>query len=89
MQREHSTEADIWDRLLQLGSKTLSVEAARVLTKLEFPQRDKERMHELAAKARNGTLTAGEHDEVRTHEQVGNLLAFMKSQARLRLRNSP
>jgi hypothetical protein len=82
------TEGAIWSRLLQLGSKTLSVEAARSLLRLEFAPEDKERMRELAAKARDGSLTATEQEEIRNYERVGNLLALMKSKARLRLKRA-
>jgi hypothetical protein len=80
------TEGAIWSRLLQPGSKTLSVEAARSLLRLEFAPEDKERMRALAAKARDGSLTATEQEEIRSYERVGNLLALMKSKARLRLK---
>jgi hypothetical protein len=83
-----NTEAAIWDRLFEPMSKTLSLEAARSFMCLEFPQKDKDRMHELAAKARAGSLTSAEQDEIGNYEHVGNLLALWKSKARLRLKKS-
>jgi hypothetical protein len=68
--------------------KALSVAAARTILHLEFPAEDKERMHELAAKARDGSLTAAEQEEIRNYERVGNLLALMKSKARQRLKSA-
>ena len=82
------TEGAIWRRLLQPGRKHLSLEAARSLLRLEFAPEDKVRMHDLAAKARDGSLTAAEQEEIRTYERVGNLLALMKSQARQRLKKA-
>jgi hypothetical protein len=82
------TEAAIWSRLLRPGRTALSVEAARSLLRLDFTQEDKERMHELAAKARDGLLSADEQDEIGNYERVGNLLALMKSRARQRLKKS-
>jgi hypothetical protein len=82
----HATEGAIWGRLLQPGSKLLSLEAARSLLRLEFAPEDKARMRELAAKARDGLLTAAEQEEIRNYERVGNLLALMKSKARKRLK---
>jgi hypothetical protein len=83
-----ATEGAIWGRLLQPGRKTLSLEAARSLLRLEFAPEDKDRMHELAARARDGSLTAAEQEEIRTYERVGNLLALMKSKARQRLKKA-
>ena len=82
------TESTIWNRLLQPGGKVLSIGAARSLLRLEFAAEDKDRMHDLAAKARDGALSAAEQDEIRTYERVGNLLALMKSKARQRLKSA-
>jgi hypothetical protein len=81
-----NTEAAIWNRLLQPAGRTLSLAAARALLKLDFPAADKNRMHELAAKARDGSLSASEQEEIREYERAGNLLALMKSKARQRLK---
>jgi hypothetical protein len=53
-----NTEAAIWSRLFRPTAKTLSVEAARSILRLEFTQEDKDRMHALAAKAREGSITS-------------------------------
>lgn len=82
------TEGAIWGRLLQLQSKRLNLEAARSLLRLDFAPEDKERMHELAAKARDGSLGVEEQEEIRNYERVGNLLALMKSNARQRLKQT-
>lgn len=79
------TEAAIWSRLLQPDSKAISLETARSLLRLEFAPEDKRRMRELAAKARDGALSAAEEDEIENYERVGNVLALMKSKARQRL----
>src|ERR1700674_2266487 len=88
VQTAHATEGAIWGRLLRAGSKSLSVEAARSILRLEFAPEDKERMHDLAAKARDGSLRAAEQEETRNYERVGNLLALMKSKARQRLKKA-
>jgi hypothetical protein len=82
-------EGAIWGRLLWPGGKMLSVQAARSILRLEFTREDTARMHELAAKARDGELTSAEQDEIRTYERVGNLLALMQSKARQRLKAVP
>ncbi len=83
-----NTESAIWNRLLRAGGRTLSVAAARALLLLDFPDEDKERMHELAAKSREDSLTAPEREEIANYERVGNLLALMKSKARQRLKRA-
>ncbi len=83
-----ATEGAIWSRLLQSGSNMLSLEAARSLLRLDFASEDKDRMRELAAKARDGSLTATEQEDLRNYEQVGNLLALLKSKARQRLKKA-
>ena len=82
------TEGAIWNRVLQPMGKAMSVTAARAILQLEFPGEDKDRMHELAAKARDGALTAAEQEEIRNYERVGNLLALIKAKARQRLKGS-
>jgi hypothetical protein len=86
--RESNTESAIWNRLMQAGEKPLSVSAARAILRFEFAEEDQQRMHELAAKAREGALTASEQREIREYERTGNLLALMKSRARQRLKNA-
>jgi hypothetical protein len=56
--------------------------AARALLKLQFSTDDIERMHELSAKARAGTLSPDEEEEISTYERVGAVLDILHSQAR-------
>jgi hypothetical protein len=83
-----NTESAIWSRLLRPAGRTLSVAVARALLLLDFPDEDKERMHKLAAKAREGLLTSHEQEEVANYERVGNLLALMKTKARQSLKRA-
>ncbi len=82
-------EGAIWSRLLQPAGEVFSLEAARSILRIEFTSEDKDRMHELAAKAREGTLTPAEQEDIKNYERVGNLLALMKSKARQRLKKTP
>jgi hypothetical protein len=88
LQSSLATEGAIWSRLLRPGSKLLSLEAARSLLRLEFAKEDKDRMHDLAERARDGTLKPADQEEIRNYERVGNLLALLKSRARQRLRKT-
>jgi hypothetical protein len=49
---------------------------------MQLPARDQERVNELSAKARAGTLTAGEEQELDSYLHIGRLLAVMQSRAR-------
>jgi len=79
------TESAIWNRLFEPAGEALSLNAARSILRLEFSREDKDRMHALAAKAREGTLSAAEQKDIGNYERVGNLLALMKSKARQRM----
>ena len=83
-----NSDSAIWNRLFQPAGKTLSVELARAILRLEFSQQDKDRMRELAAKARDGSLSPRDDDEIRTYERAGNVLALWKSKARQRLKKA-
>jgi hypothetical protein len=82
------TEGAIWSRVIDPGKPTLSQPAARGILALDFPESDKERMRELAAKARQGELTAEEESEIDVYGRVGSVLSILKSKARKSLRKS-
>jgi hypothetical protein len=81
-----TTESAIWGRLLGPAGTTFSPAAARAILEIDFPQADKDRMHQLAAKARKGTLTAEEQDEIDCYGRIGSFISIMKSKARIALR---
>ncbi len=76
-------EVAILGRVIGPDRDNLPVTAARAILKLDFEPADLERMHELAAKAREGTLTAADQAEIDAYEVVGRLLGLMHSKARL------
>ena len=90
MQTAHATttESAIWGRLLGAASPPISPEAARAILTIDFPQSDKDRMHELAEKARKGTLTPEEQDEIDSYGRIGSFISIMKSKARVALRKA-
>lgn len=77
-----TSEVAIFSRVLQPNYATLPVAAARAILTLGFTQADKERMRELAAKARADTLTPDEDDETTNYERVGHVLSLWKLKAR-------
>ncbi len=77
-----ANEASILKRVFRPDGPTFSPEAARELLALDFDQVDKDRMRELSARARAGTLTTEEDAEAGRYELVGHLLNIIQSKAR-------
>jgi hypothetical protein len=77
-----TSEAAIFSRILEPEKPMLSPDAARSILALDFTPSDRQRMNALAAKARAGTLTAEENEELDNYLRVGDLLAIMQSKAR-------
>ncbi len=84
-QAGHS-EVSILNRMSRPEVPMISPEAAREILGWDFDQADKDRMRQLSAKARAGTLTAEEDAEVGRYELLGHLLNIMQSKARRSLK---
>jgi hypothetical protein len=82
------TETTIFGRMLEFETEVLSVDAARSLLKLTFPPPDRQRMHELAQKSNQGTLTEEERKELDKYVSVGHMLGLMQSRSRLALKSA-
>jgi uncharacterized protein YnzC (UPF0291/DUF896 family) len=81
------SDVAILDRLIRPERDDLSAAAAaRDLLKIDFEPGDIERMHELAAKAREGVLTPAERAEIHEYDRVGHVLALLHSKARRSLK---
>lgn len=96
MSREHEShprqagfESAIMDRLLQPARGNLPLEAARAVLQFRFRPRDLRRMCALAEKARRGSLSERQREEIESYERVGHLLALLQSKARRSLRKRP
>ena len=66
---------------------TLHPAVASEFLKRGFTPQDRERMAQLAAKARAGSLTDEEKIETKEYEQVSSFLGLVKSKARRSLQN--
>jgi hypothetical protein len=84
--RDGTSEGAIFARLWEAGPNGFSPQLARHVLKLGFSERDRTRMHELAAKNQEGWLNADEQEELDNYVKVGDLLAILQSKARRRLR---
>jgi hypothetical protein len=60
----------------------LPIEAARTALRLKFSESDLARMNKLAAKNRDGKLTAAEDEELDHYIRVGQALGILQSKAR-------
>ena len=72
--------AMMWQQLVEF--RGLAPSAARALLKLQFSERDHARMAELGSKARAGTLTPPEQEQLDTFERISCLLGILHSKAR-------
>ena len=86
--RLDTSDTAIFARLLQNGQRELSPALARYVLGLQLSEEDKARTHELAAKARAGTLTPDEQEAVESYSRAGSLLGVLKSKARVVLKKS-
>jgi len=66
----------------------LNAEAAQSILTIKLADTDRDRVNELAAKARAGTLTPEERALLDDYERVTAMLELMQSKARLSLRKA-
>ena len=59
---------------------------AEALLKLDFDQTDRDRMHELAVKNQEGSLTKAEEEELNSYRRIGYFVDLMRSKARISLK---
>lgn len=81
-----STEADIFSRMIDPANPSLTPDAARAILQLSYTEADHARSAHLAAKSNQGILTEDEKRELEGYVFVGDVLAMLKSKARLSLR---
>ena len=83
-----NTEAAILARIIESDTGTITPEVAHYLLAMRLPGRDEERVNELSAKARAGSLQPDEEQELDSYLHIGRLLAVMQSRARQLLSKS-
>jgi len=81
-------ELAILTRLIHPERGTWPSEVAKAILELDFDQVDKDRMKELAAKARTGALSTEEADLIDTYGKLSSLLAILQSKARQSLKQA-
>lgn len=81
-----TTEVDILTRVIDPANPTLTADAAKAILQLDYTDADRERAAALAQKSNEGTLSIEERRELEGFVFVGDILAILKSKARLSLR---
>ena len=83
------TEVAILARILGNGDGKLPAEMARYILNLAFSDWDKSRMHDLAVRNQQDTLSPNEKEEMLAYSKAGSLLGILKSKARRSLNIKP
>lgn len=83
-----TTEALIWEHVIHPNGELRHKLVAKSMLQLSLSSDERARMHELAVRNQEGTLTADEASELDHYNRVGTVLSIMKSKARKLLRNS-
>jgi hypothetical protein len=79
---------DVLTRLLKNGRQRFTPALAKYLLGLDFEEREKKRMHELAVRNQDGALSEEEWIELESYAQAGCLLGILQSKARQSLRKA-
>lgn len=79
-------ETAILTRVIESRAPVLCSAVAEEFLAWGFSETDRQRMAELAAKARAGVLTPAEEDEAEGYERVSSFLGIVKSTARRSLK---
>jgi hypothetical protein len=74
------SESDLFLRLWERQKLTPTL--ARHLLRLGWSEEEKSRMHELAVKNQEGTITRAERQQLDTFVRVGTMLSILQSRAR-------
>jgi hypothetical protein len=87
----HSSEneATILARVFDDERGLLPPDLARSILDVEFSERDKARMHDLAVRNQADALTTVEKEELYAFAKAGTLLGILKSKARRTLKIKP
>jgi hypothetical protein len=82
---EKTTPTRVLDRLLDPVGRCLSMRAARELAGLRADEEVQARVHELAEKCNEGTLSTEERSEYEAYVMAANVVAILQAKARARI----
>jgi hypothetical protein len=86
--RNDHTRAEILGRLIKPAQPDFSPEAARAILRLKFDKSDLVRVDRLSSRAQKGSMTAEERAEMEEYILLADVLAMLKSKARLSLKTA-
>ena len=78
----------ILERVIAPENGNLDEVTASYFLSLTFSEKDRARMRELSARARDGSLSSSETDEINRYERIGHFLSILHSKARCSLKRS-
>jgi hypothetical protein len=81
-------EGALLERLILPGNGSIPPEAAKYFLALSFSASDREEVKALSAKARDGTLSPLEQEQLDGYLFLNDLLALLQSKARLSLEHN-
>jgi hypothetical protein len=87
--RTGDNEVTILARVFDDEHGLLPRELARAIVDLDFSERDKARMHDLAVRNQGDALSPGEKEELYGFAKAGTLLSILQSKARRTLKIKP
>jgi hypothetical protein len=87
--RTRDNEVTILARVFDDERGLLPADLARSFVDVEFSERDKARMHDLAVRNQADALTPAEKEELHGFAKAGTLLGILKSKARRTLKIKP
>jgi hypothetical protein len=87
--RTSDNEVTILARIFDDERGLLPRDLARTLLDVEFSERDKARMHDLAVRNQEDALSSEEKEELFGFAKAGSLLGILKSKARRTLKIKP
>ena len=81
----HVTPVDILMRSIDVHPEQMTREVAAFFLSLELSEQDRVHTAELAEKARQGTLSDSEQQEIDEYRRTGKLIELLKIKARMAL----
>jgi hypothetical protein len=82
-----TNQTAILGRSFDLGVDQMSPETAQFILSMKLADDDRQRLEELAAKARRGNLTEADDAELEEYRRAGRMMEMMKLKARIVLDN--
>jgi hypothetical protein len=77
-----TNQAELFRRILERQHASITPEVAHFFLQLDFPEQDRQRLDELAAKSRQGNLSSVEEADLDEYRRLCRLVELLKLKAR-------